>query len=1620
MHTTACIARSLVLSSFLVSIAVSTSTFEKDVFGSLFETSRILQEAPQEGISLLSGGGQEAFLLDGETDDVIFSYIFMPPSGIPPNQYELTFGCDSLAIYDSEQCSVNNAVTQIIGSDATAYNTTVSCMFAQFPGTMLCELSASPIATSARAVSISHDQNLSLSGMKSGMVRQTALATYTSPKTKVSVYGIVLFTPDTSGQASVGAKIMSGGSNSYQQAEFDRTSQGVREISISAFVPGLGAVTGSSAVDLMKTATISTAVEDQILKYDPSTCLLENAAFVDGTLSLPSPDSCSIGVASAGETSNAKMGFQFRPYKSGKFVLKMSWTVLGTNADSYEQSLSLQILEAAPPVFVDVQKDEVYKSVPCGSQKLTIVAYNVRFAETRTLSVANADGTTGIWSEIANSFSYDASLDQSSMDFESPGGSGSAAPITLQAIFGTETRLGVVITSGVDATVSFSTPPGLTAISPDMSSVGGRELVVLTGSFESFGTDGVVRVGGFIVPKEDVTVVSTTQISFKTPALSALGSSYVYEVSVGVCAERSSTLKLSYTVSPAVSITAIGTGVDETGSYIIPPSGTASFLAAVSGNNVGIEYTWEVLTSGEDAVGTGDLTTDSQVFNLASTVLTSSSEVYKVVCKVQNSLGLTDSANITAKLSQEGASLLTVMVYDVEDISRSTDTVTLVQSSIQFVEDPNSETNLADSTLVIEWTYNGQTYRSDDSTADSEITGPTQFGLEFNIARKDLIVGEQVLTLSVYISENPDIRGSADVKIRVLPSALQPVINGGVNGTLILEGNDLVLNAADSFDPDILEGEGDSSSGLEYEWTSCRKSLTPSFSFGTESCQDILPSSTSTSEISIPAASLSNARLDNSMEGDPTYFSFGLVVRKGKRSAEAYSFLEVRTVADTEPIPLLASLEVVDIKGVALREASIFSDIIIQPTSSDSSVKWAFDMSRPSQRYFFSQNGIFKSGAGFVTSNRIQSRDRLGFRAGALQPSTEYTVKVTTSAADTSLESEYEVSFRTADVPTLTCIPPEVRTGTIFESKFVISAQLTFEDQSIEYCFNLLSSSPARKYSVGKGCSSVPFAEFSFPMAGTFGIQCIARTITGAVIDTITLDTNLVLTNPTPPRDSTAIQTLFNRLAAVEAQLDDCVLLKDHACIELFIASAASFLRDVELAVEGDTSEEGQALTDAAKEYMTRLSQLSETLADQTVYRPNQIEESIDQTFFMAQISGSFVESESTLFGFLAPVENAVTSTQGDSAQPIISNELVEKVSGTANLTLTTALNIAQEGTSRRRLRNEVDSAHRSFAAVLHTVTRLVGRIRAQQESCGYSGSESTAFPGSMETAGRAGETSSGPDIAPLEIGIKIPCTRTQVEGELQRSKVSLEVCEAALGASEIRRLVFMLVPIPDALIDATGLQTNVASYIDELAYLETQGMELGSLPEQCLRVIMKRKESTVSNDGFENLVAGLLQNLPTTTSNCTTKGCYAFEETDDVTFGEQEVVIQTNKEGLFIAGNLTGRVAAPEFGSVDGVGLGLGGQVIRAVGAGMAFIVGAVLVTWLATSSFRIASAPESSTGAAQPKPLVDTQWEYCERDLFARESHKKDGSQASLSGAHKMIPEGASPPEAEPNPKT
>lgn len=1566
----------------------------------LLPLSKQFETAPSEGIILLSEelSDIDLFLNDGETDEVTYNFVFTPPSGTSPSEYSLSFSCDDDLIYSSGSCSLSSVVATITTSSDTVYNTTVSCVFNRFPGTTGCNLvatldtnveefstrlnelstSSSP-ATSTKtflvpAYPISNisdanirDSNIALNGTS---VRQTT--TYTSDTVTCNIYGVVFYLLDSFGERGSSSTIVSGLTNSYTLASYDETDGGVREVQVYSSVPGGASISGSSALAFFSAATVSLDISDYIFFYDASSCSITDASISSGEVTLPSSDTCGLGVAVENEDSDPVLGVQFRTYKSGNLSVSLTWPTLGTSLESYEQTIIFEILEAAPPIVTDISKSSIYRSTPCESETITLSAYNVRYANVRELIVTNNDGSTSTWSEVTESFSYNSATDTSTVVFESAGGSGTDVPFILNCTFDSDVREGIVFDSYPVLTLSFSSPPSLSSMDPTTSSEDGGDVILLIGSFEGFGDDDIVYVGGYEILGSSVTITGTTQISFLSPALSDVGEQYSYDVVVAICAEKSDGIALVYSAPPNVTISSSNSSPNDDGAFIIPSGGSTTFLAIVTGNNEGLFYAWQIFQSDGSQISTSG-TNDEDVFVVTEDMLSSTDETYVLRVEVVNSLNLADFDEVNIQLTT--TEYISANVYETNDVLyRSTDVTTLVQAEV---------TSSSDSDVSLEWSYSGESYSVDSDsvfaqqlTNDSSTTGPSKLGLEFNIARRDLQVGSTVLTLTAYLNSNPSVRDSDSVTIRVAQSRLRAVINDGINGTLIAAGSDIRLSATNSRDPDILDGEEDNV-GIVYQWGPCLKSSDSTFREGSEDCSSVFPSVVTSTIITIPGAALVNELLGvNSTILNPTFFLFRLKASKGDRVAYSYLYFEVRSIADEERIPSLLSLNVVDIRGDVLDTADVdlYADTIIQPFATESIVEWHFDMLERRHRYLFAVSGKLKVGAGFVTRRNEKSRLLLGFAAGSLEPATEYTVVVTAVAQDTSIETEYQVSFRTAEVPKLTCNLPQVQTGIVSSTLFTVKALLSFQSQKIDYCFYLVSQSN-EKFPVGKGCSFISFASFTFPREGVFSIECVAKASSGSEIDKVTLVDAIELFPPPISVELSQVEYLSQRLSNFTAELDRCEAQRDHTCVRTLIMSANDFSLRVERAVASDSSQEAADLLERCKEYIAELTVLSDSLASRTVLRPNEVEQSIDQSLYLAHVPNTMITDEEILYLTLSQVNEVVESVSLGETDAVRSNYIVDKVTSISNMTLSKAFNIDQGGTTRTRLRARQGAPVSLYASVLFPLIRNIWSIRFPQEVCGYRGFQLTEYPSSLKGVLDGSDNEVLTNLPAVKLFTGIACDKNQLSGSFG-SDFEVKVCQDVIDDRVRPRIEVVVAGVPEEIVAATQMATDITPYMQEYVYVTLN--EPSSLPNGCLELIMKRKRSSLSTTVYDNLTAGVLTNLTVSSSSrCTRDTCYklVLDDNRTATFTSQQIIVTTRRQGLHVAGNLTTRAPVWYNDNIEGV------TGSTAVATGFAifgmFVVVAGLVTWIAATTCVVVLPGVDEVG-----------WEYVERDMFGRGS--------------------------------
>lgn len=1608
----------------------------------LGDVSKVFASVPVAGYSQPDASytsSTTAYLMNGLSEELTASYVFRPRQGETVDNYTITFECDAATVVvPPEDCDIVHTEAEVVAENSVAYNTTVTCAFSRFPGSTRCAL-----------IAAGED------------------VTFESDPTTFNVFGVVFYTPDANGDISPNATIVSGEGNSYALTTFDTTDQGVRKISTYGLLPStfrqdtediFGTETsGSFGLSFMQSGTVTADIADQLFNYDFEDCtFLTSAEFSnEGAFLLTESSTCGIGLAVADEDSFPELGIQFRVYKSGRASFSIEWPALAPDEESYEQVITIEVAGDAPPILTAVDNTtERFRSVPCASEFIELTLYNVQGADSLYMLVDSENGTEPIWYEVPGSAAYNSTSDTSNVQFESAGGIGTDRPFIVRAVFDEEEREALVLENEVNATLSFTFAPTITNMEPSETELTGGDPIVLTGNFQSFGEDGTVSVGGYELNASSVELVGTTQITFLSPNLEDLGRSYEYDVFVANCAESSNNLTLTYKVVPQLTISAVDASPSSDNIYIVPFGGTLEFFAEVTGGNGGLTYAWSLFDSGDDPVALGtQYAADLQLMTLDSAVLTSAEEIYTVRCTVTNNAGLSDSKSVQARLAAEDAEYITLKLYEPDELTRSgSNVVTLIQASVDaFSSDSTSgarfliarqvnsssgataeaEGNTEDApedsssdSITILWVFKNITYTvggDDDPTSPgddanenlglgSNVTGPTQFGLEFNIAQKDLTVGTHELRLIAFITDKTDVRAETAISIVVVESALIAQINEGFNGTLALSSQDINLSGALSHDPDVLDGEGDLYADIEYSWISCQKSLSAAFKSEVEDCASILPSAITDQAITVPADVISEALLDTGDDPDSTYFEFGLLVSKGNRSSEAYTRIEMVTDKnpnDEQIIPSLAGISVTDASGNMLQLESISSldDLIILPLANEGdAVQWSFDMVQAKQKHLFTRNGVLKSGSSFASRRGDKGNLALGFNGGTLKPETEYAVSVSVSTTGGSIENEYEVAFKTLQIPRLTCSPPTVSEGIVSETKFTLSASLSFESSDVEYCFFLVSSTNKR-IGVGKGCSAVPVASFMFHAIGEYGIECVAKTTTGAELDKVILDDKIIVSALTAGDGETAVTLLQNRLTKLGNEVDRCEAVRNHRCIQGLISVAADITQEVQAATEEEQTPESIALLDAAREYITLLSTLSRDLAKKTVYHNNNIGESIQLSLSLAQVPGDLIDSDDVVFNMLVQTAFAVDATEGDSA-PVVSNEAVDQLSGLANLTMSSSQNIAQGGTSRRRLLQNAEVTRKSYAVVMNEGARFVAQMRMQQESCGYEGTESTEYPSSLEGSGQA-TTSAGLGLEPVIITIKVSCTPEQIAVPMVGNAVTLNVCKDMIPARQPRRFAVSLIEQDPQQIYDTGLFNSVDISMQRVAKVTIEGPEFeeNAVPEGCMELTARRRLPVDPVTEYSKLVGGRLLNVPSLKNDaCTAVNCLNFNRVEGTIFTNDSVIIKTSQVGLFVAGNLTDPDTTR---NLDGTGKSNRGILARGLVVGAVLFVAAIMGVWLGVSTCGVVSAPDAP---------FSTQWEYVERDIFGRGFFKDaDGTDSKRKRPdEEMLPSGARAPEA------
>lgn len=1590
-------------------------------------------DAPEVGVTFLESSREEDYLLleNGDTETISYSFVFLPPSNRAVTDYDITFSCNDTLIYNSSSCSITNELSTIIDQQGVqAYNTTVDCAFNQFPGISECTLEARLKSSASRfllsASSAPHPflnhkhsdlqstvssqlfPNFSLSPQQSPVSFQPFLpmgadsrqqtlnlssihqeTDVYSASITITIYGYVFY----SGELSA-SSIVSGSENSYDLQQFDRVDIGPRTIESYVHFPVNESFEGSfnflenAVFDFQSTDIILWLRESCTPPFNEETPSSIASFDGSGNFALTNSTNCGLGLAIKDSSSFPTLGLNFRPYKSGNLTMTITWSSFGDLVGvPYSQTLRLRILEPAPPVIQDIAKLPYYLSTPCGpGETLNMTVMNVERANSIEIDMPGANGEQIIWREVVQLDSYSSETDLSTISFQSFGGSGTEVSFNLTAKFnGSESdRNAVQVINGEETTanlkVSFTEPPELTSISPNVTEESGGETIILTGTFTGFTDSDRVLIGGYQIRILELELEGTTQISFTAPPRTSVGNLYIYPVIVERCAEKSDPLDLTYIAPPTIlGITARGAKYDEdTAKYVFQnvENSNITFVVDVAGNSNGLAYNWAVTRSDGSAVVLSDVPDDTYLFTVPQSSL-SPSETYQLGITITNVHNLEASSTVSFEIDQADNSFLAVRVFTPRVVlSRVEDIPTFIQAALYTNQ--NTTVNLT-------WSYNGTSYPAVidiNSTDVSETltTGPTKLGLEFYIERKDLIVGTTNISLSASI-DSPSLSDTDVQFITVGKAPLEAIINEGVNGTLVQNTSDVfTLTGERSNDPDIvIDGGEGATEDISYMWNWCAKSYFSNF-LPSVDCSSLLPADNTVQSFNVTIDDLLNERLDKSDNPSPTFFSFGLEVSKDNRSSVAFLSFEFRTVFEAETAPTLTSIDIIDSGGNIVGNTDLFvqSEIIIRPVASDANVEWKYAIEdRSDQFQFATGNGSDATGA-FVTNLDQVSRLPLGFQANTLTPGKEYVINIIVNSPNTTLVTTYEVRFKTAENADISCVGPLFSTGIVSETNIEIYANSTYNSQKLEYCFYLIGENSER-YLAGWGCSSVPNVIFTFPRAGVYDIRCELKTMSGVTLAGKTLDMNLTLTL-SDIEDKTQVEILEERLSIVAGKADSCENLRDHGCILSISIELQDLSNNIALAIEQSTDEaEITALNDLKQrtsDELERVARLVNILAKKTVFKTNSVGDAVQTSLILTLAGGNLFTDTNTLYNSISLMDGGMAFLQTSPGGPQSDRNLVPGLIALVNNTLTEAVKIDDKGSTRRRLLQEKERL--TYGSLLIRLLINVALARREAETCGYLGSDSTTYPLQLSIP-RLTDSGTEVSLIPCNVNIIIACDDDWLRGKTIGSSVVSSVCDDGFSSVENSRLEMVIIEIPSEDFIKTGLVSHIEIYTEYVAYVELNGLHTSKLPPNCLTLKFKRSDPIVPITSNTQLRSGLVRPYPETPDQfCTDKfSCFNFTpNTDDgLDIDVSTIEVRTINQGVVAAGNYT-RAVAPTL-VISGHGRGLFGTLLRVVMPVVIFVAVAAVAAWMSVV-----------TGVGAYPEVDDIRWEYVERDMFGRGS--------------------------------
>lgn len=701
--------------------------------------------------------------------------------------------------------------------------------------------------------------------------------------------------------------------------------------------------------------------------------------------------------------------------------------------------------------------------------------------------------------------------------------------------FGDDSNFGYNVTVKIGDEVSdplqftYQAPVSITSISPATGPEAGGTEVTLTGDFATFSAAGsAVFIGGQKVDSSNIISSSATEIKFRSPPRSSVGSSHDYDVWVVALEVQSNSVKYTYgAASAGLSIIASGGNFDDgAGKYFIGACGNTDYRAFLTpgARSQNPTYRWTLVdvASGASILDGKGIVTDEELLILPYTIFPSKNTDYLLSITISTDFITEETTTYT--LVQRDVQSIGVRIIDPRPRSISDPNITLtIPSVISLPGCSNTDLKIDNTSMTYIWEYRSKSYLFSylNNSAPEGQVGPTLLGREFQVPQTAMAYGSFTVRLTAYFTEFTNIRGTDVATLVVQPEPLVAQINGGEDSQFISESNDFAMTGAKSRDPDVLVG--DDSEGLTYEWQ-CMHSTDPTFATNT-TCSDALLPSISSVSFSVSQAGLSLIRNSEEL----TYLQYSLTVKKSSENENGNTISRVSSTASTVlVISEQASQRYDALDNIFIRNnltaavdrtaVKYFEDVIITPVSATEDTIWEFELVEPEhQASLLNDPTNLIPFAGYYSLGLRAGRYSLGILANKLTPNTKYTFRILTYRTNFE-RNEQTVSFRTAERPVVTIGSLPVTTGTT-NSTFYVSASTNYDSDFKFYI--IVTDEFGLEYCVD-GCQGVPVARFRLASQGTYGVRCEVYDSLGYTrLANATSSTNITVQPPATPFTAT-------------------------------------------------------------------------------------------------------------------------------------------------------------------------------------------------------------------------------------------------------------------------------------------------------------------------------------------------------------------------------------------------------------------------------------------------------------------------------------------------------------------